>query len=121
MRTALSFVLLVFVFGLFAVAQGTQGTISGTVKDSTGAVLPAAKIEILNEDTGISRTMVADASGRFTVPALSLGKYRVTASAPGFQSAVRNGIELTVGSEAVANFELQVGTVSQTVEVTGEA
>ncbi len=120
MRTALSSVCFLFIFGLFAVGQGTLGTISGTVKDSTGAVLPAAKIEILNEDTGISRTTTADASGRFTVPALSLGKYRVTASAQGFQSAVRSGIVLTVGSEAVANFELQVGAVSQTVEVTAE-
>ena len=112
---------LILFFALAGNAQVTLGTISGIVKDSTGAVMPAAKIEILNEDTGIARTVEADTAGRYTVPALGLGKYRVTASLQGFQSEVRTGIELTVGREAVVNFELQIGAVSQSVEVSGEA
>jgi hypothetical protein len=99
----------------------TAATISGTVKDATGAVLPGASIVILNEDTGISLSLESDSAGRFSAPALTLGRYRVTASLEGFQSEARSGIVLTVGREAVVNFDLQVGTVAQTLEVIGEA
>ena len=102
-------------------AQSTTGTISGTVTDNSGAVLPAAKVLIVNEDTGISRTVQADPQGRYLVPALSLGRYRITISMEGFQTEVRSGVVLTVGREAVVNAELNVGAVSTTVEVTGEA
>src|SRR5262245_40231274 len=101
--------------------QGTTATISGTVSDTTGAVVPGTKIVILNEDTGISREVGADETGRYTAPSLGLGNYRVTASKEGFQTQVRSGITLTVGRQAVVNFELPVGSVSETVEVTGEA
>jgi hypothetical protein len=59
------------------------------VSDSTGAVLPGARVVILNEETGISRTVTTNASGRYLAPALGLGKYRVTASLDGFQTEVR--------------------------------
>ncbi len=102
-------------------AQVTTGTISGTVTDSTGAVLPGAKVVVLNQDTGASRTVQADAAGRYSAPSLSLGNYRVTVSQEGFQSETRSGIALTLGREAVVDFQLGVGAVTQTVEVTGEA
>ncbi|OFW36806.1 MAG: hypothetical protein A3J28_10600 [Acidobacteria bacterium RIFCSPLOWO2_12_FULL_60_22] len=107
--------------GQLAFGQATTGTISGTISDSTGAVLPRANLVILNEDTGISRTAQTDAAGRYLVPLLSLGRYRVTASLQGFQTEVRSGIVLTVGREAVVNLQLSVGAVTQTLEVTGEA
>jgi len=99
----------------------TTGSISGTVKDSTGAVLPSAKVMLLNEETGISRTVQSDASGRYSAPSLGLGNYRVTGSLEGFQTEIRTGIVLTVGREAVVDLTLTVGAVSQSVEVTGEA
>src|SRR6185503_19445223 len=99
-------------------AQVITGTIAGTVKDSTGAVLPSTAIIVLNEDTGISRPAQTDAAGRYIAPMLPLGSYRVTVSVEGFQAGTRRGIELTVGRQAVVDFELVVGTVSQTVEVT---
>ena len=102
-------------------AQGTTGTISGVVKDSSGAVLPGASVVVLNEETGISRTAGSDSGGRYVVPALGPGQYRVTTSLAGFETQVRSGISLTVGREAVVNFDLQVGAVTTTVEVTGEA
>lgn len=102
-------------------AQVTTATISGTVADSSGAVLPGARITVLHEETGISRAAVADASGRFGVPSLAVGSYKVTASMNGFQTEVRSGIVLTIAREAVVNFALAVGAISQTVEVTGEA
>ncbi len=116
----LGFFLCLLFCGQFALAQGTTGAISGTVKDSTGAVLSGAKVVILNEDTGISRTVQTDSAGRYSAPSLSLGNYRVSASLEGFQTAARRGLLLTVGREAVVDFELAVGAVTQTVEVTGE-
>src|SRR5215467_6362798 len=102
-------------------AQGTTATVSGTVSDSGGAVVPGVKIVILNEETGISREVQSDETGRYTAPSLGLGNYRITASKEGFQSQVRSGITLTVGRQAVVNFELPVGQLAETVEVRGEA
>jgi outer membrane receptor protein involved in Fe transport len=102
-------------------SQVTTGTISGTVTDSTGAVLPGATIALQNEETGISRTVQTDAGGRFSAPSLSLGHYRVRAGLEGFQSEVRTGIALTVGRHAVVDIQLQVGSIATTVEVIGEA
>ena len=95
--------LLVFLSGGITWAQVTTGTISGTVKDSTGAVLPGAKVVLLNEETGIARTVQTDAAGRYSAPSLSLGSYRVTGTLEGFQTGVRSGIVLTVGREAVVD------------------
>ena len=113
--------LLVFLSGGITLAQVTTGTISGTVKDSTGAVLPGATVVVLNEETGISRTVATDAGGRYSARSLGLGNYRVTATLEGFQRVVRSGIVLTVGREAIVDLSLAVGAVTQTVEVTGEA
>src|SRR6202162_1339810 len=113
--------LLVFLSGGIVWAQVTTGTISGTVKDSTGAVLPGTKVVLLNEETGLSRTVETDAAGRYSAPSLGLGNYRVTGTLEGFQTGVRSGIVLTVGREAVVDLTLTVGAVTQTVEVMGEA
>ncbi|MSV35162.1 MAG: TonB-dependent receptor [Bryobacterales bacterium] len=102
-------------------AQDTTATISGRVADSSGAVLPGAQVVIVNENTGITRTATTDSAGRYNAPALSLGNYKVTASTQGFQTEARSGITLTLGRQAIVNFDLQVGAVSQILEVTGEA
>src|SRR5258707_15045350 len=75
-----------------AFSQNINGTISGTVTDSSGAVLAAAQVVILNEDTGASRSLASDAAGRYLAGSLAPGNYRVTATAQGFQTMVRNGI-----------------------------
>lgn len=62
-----------FLLALAGYAQVTTGAISGTVADSTGAVLPGAKVAILNEDTGATRSVQANAAGRYSAPSLSLG------------------------------------------------
>jgi carboxypeptidase family protein/TonB-dependent receptor-like protein len=102
-------------------AQVTSGTVSGTVTDRTGAVIPGATVAARNSETGITRTTRADAQGRYQIPQLGLGMYELTAEADGFQRVVRSGIEMTVGRQAAVDFTLQVGTVSETVTVTGEA
>src|SRR5712691_9145180 len=106
---------------LFVFAQVNTATISGTVHDESGAVLPGASVVIQNQDTGISRTVITNETGRYSAPALGLGNYQVTVQLPGFQTQVRTGIGLTVGREAVVDVNLAVGTVTQTVEVKGEA
>jgi len=110
-------------FGLAGIsaAQVTTASISGTVKDSTGAVQPGAQVVILNTDTGVARTVQSDPAGRYLASLLALGNYRITATQQGFQTEVRSGIVLTVGQDAVVDLTLSAGAVTQTVEVTGEA
>src|SRR2546426_5322661 len=108
-------------FGGIAIAQVTTGTIIGTVKDSAGAVLPGVSIKLTNTDTGATRTVIADELGRYNAPQLPLGGYEISAELPGFQTAVRRGVTLTIGREAVVDFALQVGSVAQEVTVNAEA
>jgi hypothetical protein len=103
-----------------AYAQST-GTISGTVTDQTGGVVPGVDVTITNLDTGVTRSVPSDGEGRYQAPSLALGNYEVRAEQPGFNAFVRRGIELTVGRHAVVNLSLSVGDVAEQVTVTGEA
>src|SRR5581483_12370517 len=91
-----------------AFAQTVTGSISGTVKDSSGGVLAGAQIDVLNEDTGIARTVQSDAAGRYAALLLPLGNYKLTAKAQGLQTEVRSGIVLTIGREAVVDLTMAV-------------
>src|SRR5487761_215746 len=102
-------------------AQVVGATLSGTVTDTSGAVLPRAQISIMNVATGVVTTTATDSSGLYIAPNLLPGNYQLTASAKGFASAVRSGITLTVGQELVLNVTLKVGGVTQTITVTGAA
>ena len=102
-------------------AQTVTGSISGTVRDSSGLVLPATRVEVMNTDTGVARTLQSDGSGYYSAVLLPLGMYKVTATLQGFQTEARTGIELTVGREAVVDLTLSVGATTQTVEVRAEA
>ncbi|MGH9784139.1 MAG: carboxypeptidase-like regulatory domain-containing protein, partial [Terriglobia bacterium] len=104
-----------------AIAQLPTATILGTVRDSTGAVIPAATVTVRNTETGLTRTGQSGADGSYRLAALPVGPYEVRAEQAGFRAEVRSGVTLTVGQEAVLNFALQVGAIEQTVEVTGEA
>src|SRR3990172_4879775 len=95
-RAGFLFALLTFFCG-FGVAQETTATISGTVRDATGAVIPGAAVQVRNVATGITRSIETDAQGRYTVPQLLPGSYEVQTSMAGFQTYVRSGIALTVG------------------------
>src|ERR1700737_3739341 len=104
-----------------AYAQVSGATLSGTVSDSSGAVIPKAQISIKNVATDVLRTTETSTAGFYTAPDLSPGKYAVSVTAAGFNTAVRSNIALTVGAQQVLDFTMQVGQVSQTVEVTEEA
>jgi hypothetical protein len=120
-RKLLGAVLATVLWAGVVVGQVTTGTISGTVSDSTGAVIPGATVSLRNTETGIVRTITTNAQGRYNAAQLGLGMYEVTAEAPGFQSVVRSGIEMTVGRQAVVDFALQIGAVAEQITVTGEA
>jgi hypothetical protein len=102
-------------------AQMVGATISGTVVDTTGAVIPNVKIVIKNLSTGSIANAATNGVGIFNAPNLPPATYEFTASATGFSSLVRDRVTLTVGQELVLNLTLQVGNTSQQIEVTTEA
>jgi len=102
-------------------AQVTGATLSGTVTDPSGAVIPHAKIVIKNTSTGVIRNVTSNSAGLYNAPNLLPGPYSVTISAPGFSTEVRSGIVLTVGANQVLNVALQVGKVTNLVQVTSAA
>src|SRR5712691_3854456 len=89
-----------------AVAQITSATISGTIKDETGGVLPGVDVVIRNLDTGLTRSVVTDSNGYFTVPGLAPGKYETRASLQGFRTGVQTGVALQVAQQAGLNMVL---------------
>jgi Carboxypeptidase regulatory-like domain/TonB dependent receptor-like, beta-barrel len=102
-------------------AQVAGATLSGTLTDASGALIPNGQISIKNLATGVTRSVTADAAGFYSAPNLLPGTYEVTVTAPGFASQVQSGIVLTVGAQQELNFTLRVGQVTEKVEVTGEA
>jgi len=108
---------LIFLIAVAVNGQGTTATILGVVKDSSGAVIPGATIDVKNIGTGATQTGITDEQGRFTIPELQIGEYEATAGLPGFQTAVRRGITLTVGSRTIVDFTLAPGQVAETVNV----
>jgi hypothetical protein len=113
--------LVAFVMSVPAAFAQTSTAIEGTVSDATGGALPGATVDITNAETNITRSVVTDDEGRYRARDLPLGEYRVAASLSGFQSSARSGIILTLGRAAVVDFQLGIGELTETVEVTGDA
>lgn len=104
-----------------ALAQGGRSTISGTVYDSAQAVLPGVTVTLVNEATGLSRTLVTDAEGRFVAATLTPGTYTVTAEITGFVTHTQEGLNVGVGQEAEVEFRLGVAGITEEVTVTAQA
>jgi hypothetical protein len=115
-----AWVLIVFL-SVQAHAQVAGATLTGTVSDTSGAVIPGAQVSIKNVATGITRNIAADTAGFYAAPNLLPGNYEVTVSALGFATQVRTDINLEVGAQQVLNITMQVGQVTEKVQVTGEA
>lgn len=114
--------LLALVAILFSVALSAQtATVTGRVADTTGAVVPGTKISVINIATGAERIVSANEVGYYTVPLLPPGEYRIVVEQPGFKSINRTGIILQVDQRAEINFDLEVGAVSEQVEVSADA
>src|SRR5438034_1888529 len=101
-------------------AQATA-EISGTVKDQTGAVLPGVEVTATQTETGIARTAVTNETGSYVLSNLAIGPYRLEAGLPGFRTFVQSGIVLQVNASPVINPVLEVGQVSEQVEVQANA
>ena len=104
-----------------AFSQLVSATIVGSITDSSGAVVPNAKVLLTETNTGVDRTGLANASGNFTYPNLPPGRYRVTVEVPGFKKEIRDGVNLDVNATARVDLQLTPGGVSETVQVTAEA
>lgn len=102
-------------------AQVFVASISGTVKDASGGVVPNASVSIKNTNTGLTRELQTDQNGYYHASGLPLGLYEVRASFAGFKTEVRTGIHLTVERGAVVDFELPVGQGREEIVVRGEA
>ena len=99
-------------------AQSSSGTFLGTVRDSTGAIIPGATISILNQETGFRREIVSNSAGEYELPYVPLGNYTVTCKSKGFKSVDRTGINLQVDQKAKLDFSLSVGEVNETITIT---
>jgi Carboxypeptidase regulatory-like domain/TonB-dependent Receptor Plug Domain len=102
-------------------AQATGGSLSGTVKDGTGAVMPGVTVVIVNTDTSLTRTVITDAGGRYVAADLPPGPYSVKATLEGFTTVLRSGITMTVGRDAVADLQMSLGKLADEVTVVAEA
>ena len=103
-------------------AASAQSQITGVVTDASGAVLPGVTVEAASPALIEKvRTAVTDAEGRYAIPALRPGTYRVTFTLPGFSPFVRDGMALPSDFTATVNAELRVGSLQETVTVSGEA
>ena len=105
--------------GLFA--QFTTATLGGTVTDSTGAVTPSAEVIVRNVNTGFTQNTTSDSSGGFLFSNLPVGAYELTVKKQGFTEYVQAGITLTVNQTANQNVTLQVGQVSERINVEANA
>jgi len=100
-------------------AQVVGATLSGTVTDTSGAVVPKAQVFIQNMSTGISTTVPTNAEGVYAAANVLPGDYEVTVSGAGFKTEARSGVNLTVGAHQVLNITLHVGQTAQKIDVTG--
>jgi hypothetical protein len=111
-----SFVLFLATASL-AFAQLNRATFTGSVTDPTGAAVANAKIVAVQKETNLSFTTVSTEAGLFTLPALDIGTYRVSAEAAGFKRSVRDDLVMNSGATVRVNFALELGSLSEAVEV----
>ena len=113
--------LLVLAFATAALAQGgATGAISGTVKDAQGGVIPGASVMIINQRTGVAeRELVTTDTGDFTATLLPVSTYRVEVTLPGFSKAVASDVVVRVSEIANVAIKLEVGEISQSINVLG--
>jgi hypothetical protein len=114
---------ILLVSGLSCAAAWAQATaqISGTVKDQSGAVLPGVEVTATQTATGLARSTVTNENGVYVLPNLAIGPYRLEAALPGFRTFVQTGIVLQVNDNPVIPVVLQVGQISEQVEVQANA
>ena len=120
-RLALCFVsaLLWCLFAAGSASAQTAATVVGDVKDASGAVTPGATVTVRNEGTRIERKVETNEAGQYRVTPLNPGTYTVEVESSGFKRQVRSGVVLEVGAVLEVDFTLQIGELTETIEVTG--
>jgi len=113
----ISVLMLLLIGAAMAGAQIVGGTITGVVRDGTGAALQGASVTVRQLETGATRILTTDNDGRFYAPSVPVGYYSVSVKRDGFAPEERSGISLTVAQSLQLNFVLGVATVQQQVEV----
>ena len=103
---------LLFISSATASAQVTTADLVGTIKDSSGGVVPGVTVALTNEATGVSRSTTTTDSGTYIFTSLQPGRYRLTAELSGFRKIERTGVELQVNQRAQIDLDLEVGLVS---------
>jgi hypothetical protein len=111
----------VWLSAVSALAQQTTGQITGTLTDSSGAVVPNASVTAKNSENGLSRATKSNSSGNYTITDLPPGTYSVSTEAPGFAKTVNERVSLQVGQALTYNFTLKTGAPNETITVTEEA
>jgi hypothetical protein len=114
-------VLLAIAIAAPSFAQVTTATIYGRVQDPSGAVIPGAGIEAVNEATGITKTASTNERGEFAIPYVPVGPYTITIGSDGFSTHEQTGINLTSGQKVDLTFVLELGATTETVSVSAEA
>jgi hypothetical protein len=104
-----------------AAAQMDRSTVSGTVKDAQGGVVPGVTVTAVSQATKQPTVVVSDAGGFFAFAGLMPGKYDISAELDGFKKATRAGVQLDAGAAVAVDFALETGAISETVTVTAEA
>src|SRR5205809_4215643 len=120
-KFATALVVLIALGTCLSIAQTSTATILGTVKDTSGALIPGVSITVEHTETGQTRTVISSETGDYNVPLLPVGAYEITTAMPGFKQQIRSGINLIVGQQAVINLTLEVGAIAEQVTVTEEA
>src|SRR5262245_4186253 len=113
-------VLLCLVSTVNSQAQTGNASLGGFVQDSTRAFIPGVTVTATNTQTGVSASAVTNESGTYNIPSLLPGTYKLTAELPGFRSQVYNDVQVGANTTGRYNFTLEVGTVTESVEVTAE-
>ena len=124
LRRFLTHAMILFVVALFLVhtafAQTVTGTLSGTITDATGAVIPNAQVTAKNLETSFSRTVTSNGEGFYNMPFLSLGTYDVTVDVKGFQKTIRKDVAVQLNQNHVTNFKLDIAGSTDAITITAD-
>src|SRR5215469_5471009 len=101
----------------FLAAQSTTQSIEGLVTDTSGAVIANAKVTITNTATGVTSTTVSNTTGNYTFSLVPVGNYDAKAEMAGFKSEEVRGLRVETAAQVRQDFQLQVGAVTETVEI----
>src|SRR5262245_43225081 len=119
-KAALSLVMSAALFAGATWAQTPTATLSGVIQDASGAVVPSAQVRVRNTATGVARDTASNEEGRYSLTNLPPGPYEVRAEKSGFRTAVQSGVVLTVGGITTLDLTIEVGAISEVVEVQHE-